>query len=166
MERYTWVRFARKLTPCHNAHSKGRHSSGAMERYTWVRFAGKLTPCQRDTWQQSAHQWGPNGMLTAGRVSWGAMGEMSQTVQNANTHILKHQSHKHARNSRSVPGPVQGRWNVTHGFDSRESSPPATDTHGHGQHTSGAMEEMSGKVQNASTHILQCQSHEHARNTL
>ena len=33
-------------------------SSGAMERYTWVRFAGKLTPCQTDTWQQSAHQWG------------------------------------------------------------------------------------------------------------
>ena len=22
-------------------------SSGAMERYTWVRFAGKLTPCHR-----------------------------------------------------------------------------------------------------------------------
>ena len=33
-----------------------------------------------------------------------------------------------------------GRWNVTHGFDSRESSPPATQTYGDGQHTSGAME--------------------------
>jgi multimeric flavodoxin WrbA len=28
MERYTWVRFAGKLTNCHNAHSKGQHSSG------------------------------------------------------------------------------------------------------------------------------------------
>ena len=31
MERYTWVRFARKLTTCHIAHSKGQHSSGAMD---------------------------------------------------------------------------------------------------------------------------------------
>ena len=29
-----------------------------MERYTWVRFAGKLTPCHTHRWQQSAHQWG------------------------------------------------------------------------------------------------------------
>ena len=36
-----------------------------------------------------------------------------------------------------------GRWNVTHGFDSRESSPTAKHTHGNRQHTSGAMEEMS-----------------------
>ena len=31
MERYTWVRFAGNLTDCHNAHSKGQHSSGAMD---------------------------------------------------------------------------------------------------------------------------------------
>ena len=49
--------------------------NGAMERYTWVRFAAKLTPCDR-------------------------------------THIAK------------VSIPV-GRWNVTHGFDSQESSQTA-----------------------------------------
>ena len=30
------------------------------------------------------------------------------------------------------------------------------------EHTIGAMEEASGKVQNASTHALRCQRHEHA----
>ena len=33
------------------------------------------------------------------------------------------------------------------------------------EHTSGAMEDMSGKVQNANTHILQCQNHEHAHSS-
>ena len=32
--------------------------NGAMERYTWVRFAGKLTSCHRHTWSRSAHQRG------------------------------------------------------------------------------------------------------------
>ena len=46
------------------------------------------------------------------------------------------------RTQQSVSSRVSsvGRWNVTHGFDSRESSRPATDTRGDGQHTSGAME--------------------------
>ena len=34
MERYTWVRFAGKLTPCHtHSHGNGQHTSGAMERF-------------------------------------------------------------------------------------------------------------------------------------
>ena len=37
----------------------------------------------------------------------GAMEEMSQTVQNANTHILRCQNHEHAHSSRSVQGSVQ-----------------------------------------------------------
>ena len=37
--------------------------------------------------------------------------------------------------------------------------------HSNGQHFSGAMEEMSGKVQNASTHTLRRQRHEHAHNS-
>ena len=55
----------------------------------------------------------------------GAMEEMPQTVQNANTHILQRQNHEHAHSSRSVQGSSMGRWNVTHGFDLRESSQPA-----------------------------------------
>jgi hypothetical protein len=38
----------------------------------------------------------------------GAMDEMSEKVQHANTHILRHQDHEHAHNSRSVQGSVQG----------------------------------------------------------
>ena len=41
-------------------------------------------------------------------VSIGAMEELSQKVQNANTHILQRQNHEHAHSSRSVQGPVQG----------------------------------------------------------
>ena len=53
----------------------------------------------------------------------GAMEEMWQKVQNASTHILRRQNHnhEHVHNSRSDQGSVQGRWNVTHGFDSRET---------------------------------------------
>jgi hypothetical protein len=49
--------------------------------------------------------------LRAARVrskSIGAMEEMSQKVQHANTHILRHQDHEHAHSSRSVQGSVQG----------------------------------------------------------
>jgi hypothetical protein len=38
----------------------------------------------------------------------GAMDEISQEVQNANTHILRRQNHKDAHSNRSVKGPVQG----------------------------------------------------------
>ena len=38
----------------------------------------------------------------------GAMDEMSEKVQHANTHILRHQDHEHAHSSRSVQGSVQG----------------------------------------------------------
>ena len=140
--------------------------------------------------------------------SIGEMEEMSQTVQNANTHKLRCQNHEHAHSSRSVQGSVQwgdgtlhvgsirgkahilpddahsngqhfsgamdvtcvgsiwrqnslrtatthrktvsipvGRWNVTHGFDSRESSPPATHKYGDGQQTSGRWMKVQGKVQ-------------------
>ena len=40
--------------------------------------------------------------------SIGAMDEMSEKVQHANTHILRHQDHEHAHSSRSVQGSVQG----------------------------------------------------------
>ena len=39
------------------------------------------------------------------------------------------------------------------GFDSRESSPPARQTHGDGQRTSGAMEEIFRQGQKVSTHM-------------
>ena len=40
---------------------------GALERYTWVQFAAKLTPCHRHIWQRSAHQWG-DGTLHMGSI--------------------------------------------------------------------------------------------------
>ena len=46
------------------------------------------------------------------------MEEMPQTVQNANTHILRSQNHEHAHSSRSVQGSVQ--WGDGGNF--RESS--------------------------------------------
>ena len=68
-------------------------SIGAMERYTWVRFAGKLTA--------DCHTTHSNGQNTS-------VDEMSRKVQNASTHILRRQSHEHVHSNRSVQGPVQG----------------------------------------------------------
>ena len=48
-----------KITSTRTAVSqfKGKFN-GAMERYTWVRFAGKLTSCHASIWRRSAHQRG------------------------------------------------------------------------------------------------------------
>ena len=76
----------------------------------------------------------------------GAMEEMSQTVQNANTHILRCQNHEHAHSSRSVQGSVQwGDGTFTWVRFAAKLTPCHTRTFGNGQHTSGAMDEMSGK---------------------
>ena len=40
----------------------------------------------------------------------GAMEEISQKVQNANTHRLRRQNHEHAHSSRSVQGSSMGWW--------------------------------------------------------
>jgi hypothetical protein len=40
----------------------------------------------------------------------GAMEELSQKVQNANTHTLRRQNHEHAHSSRSVQGSSMGQW--------------------------------------------------------
>ena len=48
--------------------SRDTQFNGALERYTWVRFAAKLTThCHRHTWQQLAHQWG-DGTLHTGSI--------------------------------------------------------------------------------------------------
>jgi hypothetical protein len=60
MERYTWVRFAGKLTAdCHTTHSNGQNTSGAMERYVrGFDSAQKLTlPCH-DTPPTVSIPWG------------------------------------------------------------------------------------------------------------
>ena len=139
------------------------------------------------------------------------MEEMSQTVQNANTHILKRQSHEHAHNSRSVQVPVQGGdgGQVREGSKGKHSHPAMSKSQARAQQSvssrasstgrwrkrlgrfkrqtlthcdakvmstritagqfksrfKGAMEEMSGKVQNASTHPLRRYRHEHAHNS-
>jgi hypothetical protein len=86
-----------------------------MERYTWVRFAGKLTSCH-------------------------------------STHIVK------------VSTPV-GRWNMGVGSIRRKTHGELPRHTASSEHTIGAMEEMSGKVQNASTHPLRSYRHEHAHNS-
>ena len=46
MERYTWVRFAGKLTPCHtHSHGNGQHTSGAMEEMSRGFKMQTLTSC-------------------------------------------------------------------------------------------------------------------------
>jgi hypothetical protein len=42
------------------------------------------------------------------------MDDTSQKVQNANTHSLQRQNHKHAHSNRSVPGSVQGGDGTLH----------------------------------------------------
>jgi hypothetical protein len=107
----------------------------------------------------------------------GAMEDMSGKVQNANTHSLQCQNHEQAHSSRSVQGPVsRGRWrkcqgrfkmlSLTYcGGQNREHAHSSGSVIQFKGQFNGAMEEMSGKVQNASTHILRCQRHEHAHNS-
>ena len=161
---------------------------GAMERYMWVRFAGKITVCHRHAWSRSAHQWGDGGhvregskckhahtvgaKITSKRTAVGqvssrvsSMGQWNVTCGGSicsKGHHLPDTTHTATVNISA------GRWNVMHGFDSRESSHPAREAHSKSQHSSGAsgaMEETSGKVQNASTHILRGQNHEHAHSS-
>ena len=58
MERYTGFDSRESSPPAKETHGNSQHTSGAMERFTWVRFAGKLTPCHTQIWRRSAHQWG------------------------------------------------------------------------------------------------------------
>jgi len=46
----------------------------------------------------------------------GAMDAMSRKVQNASPYILRHHSHEHAHNSRSVQGAVQGGHGTLHAW--------------------------------------------------
>ena len=52
--------------PRHTTNSE--HTSGAMERYTWVRFAGKLSHCPAMTHRKtvSVYQWGDGGNVWDG----------------------------------------------------------------------------------------------------
>ena len=51
------------------------------------------------------------------------------------------------------------------GFDLAHNSRCPATTHHNSEHTSGAMEEMSERVQNASTHALRRRIHEHAHSS-
>ena len=107
----------------------------------------------------------PDAAHSIGQHFSGAMEEMSQTVQNAITHSLKRQSHEHARNIATVSISA-GRWNVTCMGSIRRKTHGALPRHTtNSEHTSGAMEEMSEKVQNASTHALRRRIHEHAHSS-
>ena len=90
----------------------------------------------------------------------GGMEELSQKVQNANTHILRRQNHEHAHSSRSVQGSSMGqRMKCRKRFEMQTLTfcdAKITRTHtatgqSKGQFK-GAMDESSEKVQDASTH--------------
>ena len=127
-----------------------------MERYTWVRFAGKLTACHTQIWRRSANQWG-DGTLHVGSIRGKA-------------HPLPHNTQS---NGQHTSGANQGRWRkrlgrfkmqaLTHCNATFMSTRTAAGQF-KGQFK-GAMEEMSGKVQNANTHILRRQNHEHAHSS-
>ena len=123
----------------------------AMDRYAWVRFTEKLT--------HGCHKHMAMVSTPVGR--WRkCLGRFKMQ----NTHILWCQNHEHAHSSRSVQGPVQWGDGTLHAwvrFGARTHSVLPQHT-ANSEHTSGAMEDMSGKVQNANTHSLRRQSHEHA----
>ena len=98
-----------------------------VTRYTRVRFAWKLTSCHKAHVQRS--------------VFIGAMEEMRQKVQNANTHILRCHRHEHTHNSWSVQGQVQWGDGTLHvGSIRGKAHPLPHNAHSNCQHTSGAME--------------------------
>ena len=60
------VRFAGKLTPCHNAHSKGQHSSGAMED-----MSGKVQNANTHSLRRQSHEHTHSSRSVQGLVQWG-----------------------------------------------------------------------------------------------
>ena len=60
------VRFAGKLTPCHNAHSKGQHSSGAMED-----MSGKVQNANTHILRSQNHEHAHSSRSVQGSVQWG-----------------------------------------------------------------------------------------------
>eukprot|EP00964_Phaeocystis_antarctica_P107179 scaffold71942_cov69-Phaeocystis_antarctica.AAC.1 len=83
----------------------------------------------------------PHNTQSNGQHNSGAMEELSEKVQNANTHILRRHIHEHAHSSRSVQGPVQGGDGTSRmGSIRRKAHPLPQNTHSKGQFSSGAME--------------------------
>jgi len=67
------------------------------------------------------------------------------------------------RAARARSSSIHGGDGTLHmGSIRRKAHPLPQNAHSIGQYSSGAMEDMSGKVQNESTHILRRQNHEHA----
>ena len=99
MERYTWVRFAGKLTHCHNAHSKVQHSSGAMEEVSGLEQKANTHPISRVVMDIAAFKVSRSvgtdidaTALRAARVrsaSIGAMKETSRQGQKASTQFSR-----------------------------------------------------------------------------
>jgi hypothetical protein len=118
----------------------------------------------------------------------GALVELSGKVQKASTHSLSSKIHEHARSTAATVS-SRGQWNVTcvgsirrkthiaavssvvmdiaafkvcHSFNIDATALRAARTR---SSTIGAMDEMSQKVQNASTHPLGRKHHEHAHSS-
>ena len=82
MERYTWVRFAGKLTPCHtHSHGNGQHTSGAMDE-----LSGKVQNASTHPLQCQSHEHAHSSRSVQGPQFKGAMEESSWTVQKASSH--------------------------------------------------------------------------------
>ena len=158
--------------PQHNTSSE--HTSGSMERYTWVRFAATNSP-------PATHAHMATVSTAVGR--WRICGRRFkvQALTSCNTEIMRTRTtagqfkcqfrgamerfiicgfdwHKNSRcpaktTELGVSNSV-GQWNVTRvGSIRRNSLCPATTQH-QSEHTSGAMDESSGKVQDVCTPIL------------
>ena len=106
MERYTWVRFAGKLTPCHtHSHGNGQHTSGAMEE-----MSGNVQNASTHILRRRNHEHTHSSWSVRGSVQ-GAMEELSQKVQNASTHILRRRNHEHAHSNQvSSVGQFKGEF--------------------------------------------------------
>ena len=129
------VPFMARPPPCKSKASTFHRGNGRLGRLKMQ----ALTCCDAEVVSTRAH----SSRSVQGLLQWGD-GTLHMGSIRGKAHPLPH------TNMATVSKPV-GRWNVRHGFDSRESSPPATHTYYDGQHTSGAMDESSGQGQKAST---------------
>ena len=96
-------------------------------------------------------------------VQWGYGGIVTEGSKCKDSHAATAPKSR-ARAQQSVSS--RGQWNVTCvGPIQRKTHVTLPRYTANSEHTIGAMEETSGKVQNASTNILRRQSYEHAHNT-
>ena len=101
---HAWVRFSAKLTmPCHDT-----PPTVSIPLGRWMKYHGRFKMQALTFWDAKV----TSTCTTAGQFKCqfkGGMEELSQKVQNANTHILQRHNHgTRTHSNRSVQGSVQG----------------------------------------------------------